>query len=51
MEARGCLVHGDRRPRLVVVHDHVGFVDAQRAARERLAELAGRRRGGGRLHA
>ena len=40
------LVHGGRRLRLVVVHVDVGLVDAQRAARERLAELSGEGEGG-----
>ena len=36
----GPLVHGGRRLRLVVAHVDVGLVDAQRAARERRAELS-----------
>ena len=40
-EARGCLVHHVHRLRLVVAHVDVGLVDAQRAARDSLAELSG----------
>ena len=36
-----CLVHDGRRLWLVVAHVHIGIVDAQRAARERRAELSG----------
>ena len=45
-EERGCLVHLLHRLRLVVAHVDVGLVDAQRAARERLAELSGEGEGG-----
>ena len=45
-EARGCLVHHVHWLRLVVAHVDGGLVDAQRATRERLAELSGEGEGG-----
>ena len=41
----GGLVHDGHRLRLVVAHVDVWLVDAQRAAREGLAELSGEGRG------
>ena len=39
-QAEWCLIHDEHRLRFVVAHVDVGLVDAQRAARERRAELS-----------